>query len=69
MNYISMVVQSMLSMHATSSQASLDPCRKCLVQTKMVVRGDISVFFETSHSYIIYIDKDLCEVSYEFTSV
>jgi hypothetical protein len=57
-----MVVQSMLSMHATSSQASLDTGRKCLVQTMMVVGGDISVFFETSQSYILYVDNYLCEV-------
>jgi hypothetical protein len=63
-NYNSMVVQSMLLMHATTSKASLDPCRKCVVQTMMYRKGHIIASSETSLSYKMFIIYDLCEVPY-----
>ena len=64
LNYNTMVVQSMLSMHATTSKASLDPCRKCVVPTMMYRKGHIIASSETSLSYTMFIRYDVCEVQY-----
>ena len=50
LNYNTLVVQPILSMHATNSWASLDPCRKCLTQNMMYLKGHIIVSFNTYHS-------------------
>ena len=50
LNYNILVVQPILSMHATNSWASLDPCSKCLTQNMMYLKGHIIISFDTYHS-------------------